>query len=95
MLQIKTIKSRLDNAGSFDNEVNEALADGWTLKRRRVLQPLAQSGTYTYIMLYAEFEKEIITEDEKTCENCKHFPIPEQLEPCVSCPNGEKWEADV
>lgn len=93
MLQIKTIKNRLDNVDNFDKVVNEALKDGWKLTRREVLQPAAQAIEYTYIMLYAELEKEIITEAERCCENCKHFPIPEQREPCVSCPNGEKWEA--
>lgn len=33
MLQIKTIRNRLDNPTLFDDEVNAALRDGWTLKR--------------------------------------------------------------
>lgn len=33
MLQIKTIRNRLDNNTYFDDEVNAALRDGWTLKR--------------------------------------------------------------
>lgn len=33
MLQIKTIWNRLENATLFDDEVNAALRDGWTLKR--------------------------------------------------------------
>lgn len=32
MLQIKTIRNRLDNPTLFDDEVNTALRDGWTLK---------------------------------------------------------------
>lgn len=59
MLQIKTIKNRLDNVEAFDNEVNRAIENGWKLKERRVLQPLAQASNYTFIMLYAEMEKEI------------------------------------
>lgn len=59
MKQIKTIKNRLDNAEDFDLKVNMAIADGWELKKRKVLKPAAQSEEkYTYIMLYAELEKE-------------------------------------
>lgn len=64
MLQIKTIRNRLDNNTYFDNEVNAALRDGWTLKKRTVLQPISQSeSTYFHTMLYAELEKEV-AEDE-------------------------------
>ena len=38
MLQIKTIRNRLDNPTLFDDEVNTALRDGWTLKKRTVLR---------------------------------------------------------
>ena len=64
MLQIKTIRDRLDYASSFDNEVNAALRDGWTLKKRTVLRPIGQSeSVYVHMMLYAELEKEV-TKDE-------------------------------
>ena len=43
MLQIKTIRNRLDNPTLFDDEVNTALRDGWTLKKRTVLRPIGQS----------------------------------------------------
>lgn len=81
MLQIKTIKRQ--DPELFDMAVNEALAEGWTLSRRL-------TGPTDFV---AELEREIITEDEKTCENCKHSLLTGELEPCVSCPNGEKWEA--
>jgi hypothetical protein len=94
MLQIKTIKNRLDNVESFDKEVNEALRDGWRLTRREVLQPAAQAIEYTYIMLYAELEKEIVTEAERCCENCKHRMQDASIEPCASCSDDcDKWEA--
>ena len=83
MLQIKTIKRK--GPDTFDEAVNEALADGWTLSRRL-------TGPEDFV---AELEKEVITEAEKCCENCKHFTRSGDLEPCVSCPDGEKWEADV
>lgn len=64
MLQIKTIRDRLDNNTYFDNEVNAALRDGWTLKKRTVLQPIGQSeSVYAHTMLYAELEKEVADDD--------------------------------
>ena len=64
MLQIKTIRNRLDNPIPFDNEVNAALRDGWTLKKRTVLRPISQhESTYTHLMLYAELEKEVADDD--------------------------------
>lgn len=55
-MQIKTIKYRLDNAESFDNEVNEALSDGWILKKRYISDPQATHGGYR--MLIAEMVKD-------------------------------------
>lgn len=64
MLQIKTIRNRLDNPTLFDDEVNAALRDGWTLKKRTVLRPIGQQeSTYIHMMLYAELEKEIADDD--------------------------------
>lgn len=64
MLQIKTIWNRLENATLFDDEVNAALRDGWTLENRTVLRPIGQSeSTYTYMLLYAELEKEVADND--------------------------------
>lgn len=64
MLQIKTIRNRLDNPTLFDDEVNTALRDGWTLKKRTVLRPIGQSeSAYSRTMLYAELEKEVADDD--------------------------------
>ena len=66
MLQIKTIWNRLNNLTPFDDEVNAALRDGWTLKKRTVLRPIGQSESayaYTYMLLYAELEKEVADND--------------------------------
>lgn len=64
MLQIKTIRNRLDNPTLFDDEVNAALRDGWTLKKRTVLRLISQQDTtYTHMMLYAELEKEVANDD--------------------------------
>lgn len=64
MLQIKTIRNRLDNPALFDDEVNAALRDGWTLKKRTVLRSIGQSeSVYMHTMLYAELEKEVADDD--------------------------------
>lgn len=64
MLQIKTIRYRLDYPTLFDDEVNAALRDGWTLKKRTILRPIGQSeSTYSHPMLYAELEKEVADDD--------------------------------
>jgi hypothetical protein len=93
MKQIKTIKNRLDNNVAFDEEVNNAIAEGWQLTKREVLVPMAQSNSLQmYVTLYAELEREIITEAEKCCENCAHFDVAPGEEPCSKCMNGECWE---
>lgn len=74
MLQIKTIRNRLDNNTYFDDEVNAALRDGWTLKKRTVLRPISQQDTtYTHMMLYAELEMEVADDD---AEWLKHYGFP-------------------
>lgn len=87
MKQIKTVISH--KAAEFDKQVNSALLEGWVLlKRRLVCGP--DSGYY-----YAELEKEIITETERCCENCKHYEDPVDIDPCLNCHDGvlEGWEA--
>lgn len=54
-MEIKTIKYRLDYAEVFDEEVNEALADGWILAKRYLSTPYRSDG---YRMLIAEMVKE-------------------------------------
>lgn len=84
MLQIKTIRDK--DPAAFDEAVNTALADGWTLARR-----------LTGADFIAEMEKEIITEAERCCENCKHCDLDGNCEPCRDCNDGvkypTKWEA--
>lgn len=59
MKKIKTIVNRLDNHEAFDEEVNAAIAQGWELKKREVLQPSAQptEGHILTPHLYAELER--------------------------------------
>lgn len=64
MLQIKTIWDWLINDADFDREVNAALRDGWTLKKRTVLRSIGQSESfYMHTTLYAELEKEVAGDD--------------------------------
>lgn len=94
MKQIKTIFYKIDFYEKFDKEVNEALADGWTLTGRMVI-PAQQPDRFT--LLLAELEREDIPKEGlRCCENCGHFHCSPQQEPCHSCeivnntPN--KWE---
>ena len=96
MKQIKTIVDRLNNANDFDIVVNAAIQGGWVLTVRKVLLPQSQpnnGSTFTHIMLYAELEKEIITDADRCCENCKHFDCPPDADPCNVCSdNCSHWE---
>ena len=69
MKQIKTIRSLV--AAEFDNIVNEALKDGWRLKRRHV--NMTDFGE-TFI---AEMDKE-----DGSCDDCRHQGKNLMQEPC-------------
>lgn len=62
MIKIKTIATTLENYNTFDEQVNEALAEGWELVRREVLPPRQVATAPT--LLYAELERVIETEGE-------------------------------
>lgn len=79
MKQIKTIYD--PELESFDDKVNAALADGWEMTKRACFLVGAEHLPF----FYAELEKEIITEAEQTCENCKHYSKSNDQEPCASC----------
>ena len=58
-MQIKTISKRLDYVRVFDEEVNEALAEGWILKNRYVVPGGQLTGDiYAHRMLVAEMVKD-------------------------------------
>lgn len=83
MKQIKTITKQLDGSVQFDAEVNAALAEGWTLVKREVLQAYEGQTRVFYRMLYAELER------EKKCFNCKNIGT----EACRECNDTlDKWE---
>lgn len=54
--QIKTVIYNIDYARDFDEAVNEALADGWTLIHREMRTPRIPDRK---TLLYAELEKEV------------------------------------
>ena len=85
MKQIKTVLS--PSPVQFDSEVNAALAKGWTLVKRYTIP---REG---YV---AEMEMEVITEEERCCENCAHYDKPNGADPCFSCSDDcDKWEGMV
>jgi hypothetical protein len=85
MKQIKTICHA--STEIFDNEVNAALTDGWTLVNRYTLPS-------EYFV--AELEREVITEAERTCDNCRYRDQEENMEPCRNCSkDADKWEAEL
>ena len=81
MKQIKTIRRAAPE--DFDEEVNAALLDGWTLGKRY----LSDVG------FVAELEREEITEAEKCCENCKYCEATPEDIPCRNCIDASHWEA--
>lgn len=95
MLQIKTVRYRLDNAPDFDAAVNAAIAEGWRLTKRDVIcAPAHPTGSTLHTMLYAEMEREEITEAERCCENCKWYEQQPESLPCRDCSeDANKWEA--
>lgn len=90
MKQIKTIADY--KIKTFDEEVNAAIAEGWDLVKRDCHLVGRDRGP----MLYAELEKEVVTEAEQTCENCKHRDDPPGGPHCIDCAPEDnwKWEAE-
>ena len=43
-------------------------------------------------MLYAELEKNDITEAERCCDNCKHCDKLAGMAPCYDCEDASHWE---
>lgn len=91
MKQIKTVTVRIDAAEQFDKEVNEALTEGWMLIKRDVLPPFDGTQHFVHRMLYAELEKDSITEAEKCCANCEHSERDGHESPCCYCEDASEW----
>lgn len=85
MLQIKTVHNTDPDA--FDEAVNAALEEGWTLTRRLTGSEGIGPG------FVAELERGIITEAEHCCATCAHCVRGAHQEPCLRCSDVEdKWE---
>lgn len=92
-MKIKTIVRQLGDAANFDKDVNAALADGWVLTKRDVLQLQSQPNDgchYLHTMLYAELEKRDEAEINHRCATCGHFDDVSGY--CDNCRQGNKWE---
>lgn len=61
MKQIKTIIKRRDYADTFDQAVNLAIAEGWTLVRRYIDQGSVAAGASVIFqpVFVAELEREV------------------------------------
>lgn len=64
MLEIKTIMHSVTYLTKFDEDVNQALADGWELVRRDILPAGEGPSRYWERTLYAELEREVEPEEE-------------------------------
>jgi hypothetical protein len=99
MKQIKTILVKVEQLEEFDKRANNALAEGWTLVKREVLQAYDSATCIFHRMLYAELEREIVEEKqsepkERECGNCAHYGTAVYDYPCTVCRDCNKWEAD-
>ena len=101
MKQIKTIFKRMDpktvdvlEVQDFDRQVNEAIAEGWKLVKRDVFHPLDTQEYYHPRVLYAELEKDTITEAEKCCDNCKFCDCAPSSYPCARCEDASEWKGE-
>ncbi|MBR5865752.1 MAG: hypothetical protein IKY89_05715 [Alistipes sp.] len=54
LAEVKTVRRQMDYAEKFDEALNQALATGWTLVKREVVNPATPDE---HIMLYAELER--------------------------------------
>lgn len=92
MVIIKTIVNfDLDDYMIFDQRVNEALLDGWTLTKRERVDTPESPSRYGY--LYAEMEREVVAPHEHNCSTCL-YSDQDGGEPCDSCDEEtwNKWE---
>lgn len=69
MLEIKTIMHNVVYMNKFDEEVNQALAEGWELVRRDILPAGEGPSRYWERTLYAELEREAEPEEEEEPED--------------------------
>lgn len=102
MKQIKTIYKELNPRFSngpqiqeFDDELNNALKEGWKLIRREVLPPHTGMDHDIHRTLYAELVREepeeVQGDDPHRCFNCKYGDTVGG--PCNDCDmNFDKWE---
>ena len=90
MKQIKTVIRQIGFVEEFDKELNDALLEGWKITRRDLFVSHV-NGKST--LLYAELEKDFLTDVDACCENCTYYDLSNVEEPCISCnEDADKWE---
>lgn len=90
MKEIKTILFKVIQVDEFDKTVNAALAEGWTLVKRGVLDEYDRAVCVTHRLLYAELEREIVYAPHD-CQTCAHVDCFASRYPCCVCANADKW----
>ena len=77
----------------FDETVNEHLAsgEGWRLAECRLA--LTPAGTSDYF--YARLEREVMEEQDKECDNCRHCDTHADAPPCCYCDDASHWEPEA
>ena len=102
MKEIKTILYEIDCPVAFDEEVNAALAAGWSLVRRDVVAPPQQDRAPFFCAelerwVEPEAERLVVTAkpsvSEPCCGNCLYTDEPLTELPCSICSNRSQWEA--
>lgn len=95
MKQIKTIMREIKLPEIFDKEVNAAIAEGWTLVKREVLQAYDAPARIHFGLLYAELEREFVKQVPHDCQTCAHVDKHVGLPPCDNCHSADKWETET
>lgn len=93
-MKIKTIKNRLDNVVSFDNDLNKALEEGYQLVHRGLVPGFRlDGGGYLHNMLYAELVLPDPAPEPETVHNFDPFQALRQVKQfceaqkkCGECP---------
>ena len=80
MKQIKTIIC-VTSEQDFDNMVNIAISDGWTLVKRDILPPYETTTIHYHRALYAELERD--TDKTKRCCEACGLEVKCTDEPCI------------
>lgn len=87
--QIKTVVQH--DVSTFDAHVNEHLSsgEGWRLIEYKLV--LTNGNGYHY----AHLEREVMEEQDKECDNCRHCDTHAGAPPCCYCDDASQWEPEA